>query len=186
VIYATASCRSGNDAGRRRRENHASLGKSDHRARWKAALESTSSGTALAARQRRAAAWRVRPHLCAHLLGRGEQGAVHVDVVAHGRRRSRCLDLQLEPPALPLALGGSSRMVRRTAGRRGGGPDGGVHRGTTVVRAPRRRLRATGLGGRAAVVMRLGTERIPRDAGAGVPRRPRRACAPSRPPGGRR
>ena len=116
------------------------------------------------------------------LIAHAKQGAVDVDVFAHERRRSRCLDLQLEPPALPLALCGSSRMVRRTAGRRGGGPDGGVHRGTTVVRAPRRRLRATGLGGRAGVVMRLGTERIPRDAVAGVPRRPRRACAPSRPP----
>jgi len=59
-------------------------GKRDHRTRWKAAPGSTSSGTALAGRPRRPAARRVRPRLCAHLLGRGEQGVVHVDVAAHG------------------------------------------------------------------------------------------------------
>jgi hypothetical protein len=53
-------------------------------------------------------------------------------------------EAQLEPTAWPLGLGGCGCMGRSSAARRGAGADGGVQRGTRIVRA-RCWLRATGL-----------------------------------------
>ena len=77
-----------------------------------------------------------------------------------------------------------SRCGARAAPPAGAAPAASA--GSGAARAPRQRLRAPELQRSGGVLMRRGRARTPTGAGAGAPRRPRRACARRRPRAGRR